>query len=223
MAALAIACGSSDGDNGDPPPEDLSAQEVLEQAAEAIQDVTSFRFELTHQNGSTPLPLGLELVAANGEMSLPAALRADIEARAVGINVNVEVISVDSETWVTNPFTRRWESLGNADIRDFADPHAIVQQVLPLLDDAEVQGTASVGGVNTYALRGSIDSGALQSALGLAESGRIVQVEAWIGVEDSLPRRIRLNGPLSNDDASNVVRQVDISQFNQPVTIEPPE
>ena len=201
----------------------LTAEDVLRQSAQRSAAVTSFHFVLTHENGSTPLPLSLELESAEGDVVVPGSLAAEVDAEAVGIDVSVRVIGIDDRTWVTNPFTRAWQELPGTDIRDFADPAALVSGLLPSIMDPALSGGGSVGGVQTHLVTGSIDSGALQDALGIAEPGRDVAVEVWIGIDDLLPRRVRLIGPLSDTESPDVVRQVEISRFNEPVEIMPPE
>ena len=56
-----------------------------------------------------------------------------------------------------------------------------------------------------------------------AQPGYTANVEAWIGQRDSLPRRVRLSGQLSEDEPKDIVRQIDLSRFDAPVDIRPPE
>jgi len=200
-----------------------TAEDVLARATDAVGGITSFHFKLTHENGSTPLPLSLELESAEGDVIVPGRLRADVDAEAAGINVSVKVIGIDEETWITNPFTRSWQKLAGTNIRDFADPAALVSGLLPSIKDPQLSAGGRVDGTQTNLVTGTIDSGALQDALGIAEPGRTVSVEAWIGIDDKLPRRVRLTGALSDGDAADVVRQVEITRYDEPVEIMPPE
>src|SRR5690606_12212819 len=224
-----VACSNGDDDDGGGPTgstngdESITAAEVLEQAATASQDVSSFHFVLTHENGTTPLPLNLNLESAEGDVVVPDRMRAEAEADALGINVNVDVIGIGERTWVTNPFTRQWQELEGTNIRDFANPAALISDVLPAIRDPQLSNGTNIDGVETHQVTGTLDSAALAEALGLAEAGRDVAVISWIGKDDMLPRRVRLEGALSDDESSNVVRQVDISRYNQPVEINPPE
>jgi hypothetical protein len=79
-----------------------------------------------------------------------------------------------------------------------------------------------VDGVATLKVEGTIDSGELREALGFAREGHTVKAEAWIGAEDSLPRRIRLTGRLVSTENEDVQRQIDLSRFGEPVEINPP-
>jgi hypothetical protein len=199
------------------------ADDLLERATDAVAEITSFHFKLTHENGSTPLPLSLQLIAAEGDVIVPGSMKADVDAKAAGINVSVDVIGIDDETWITNPFTRTWQKLSGTNIRDFADPAALVESLLPSLEAESITEGGTVDGVATQLVVGTIDSGALSDALGIAQPGRTVTVEAWIGTDDHLPRKVRLAGALSDDDDEDVVRQVEISRYDVPVEIMPPE
>ena len=220
VSLLLLACGG--GDSSEPSGGEKTASEILGDASKASASVTSFHFKLSHQNGSTPLPLNLSLESAEGDIVVPDKLAADVKADAAGINVSVKVIGINNETWVTNPFTRNWQRLGGTNIRDFADPGALVTGLLPEVKDPQIAGREDVDGTSTYRLTGTLDSAALSDALGIAEPGHTVRVEAWIGVDDSLPRRVKLSGRLSDDEKENVTRQVDLSRFNQPVDIKAP-
>lgn len=199
------------------------ATQLLQQASDAAAEVSSFHFVLTHENGTTPLPLNLELETAEGDILVPGSMKAEVDAEALGVNVTVNVIGIEDRTWVTNPFTRDWQELPDTNIRDFADPASLVESVLPAMKDAQVSDGEKVDGVDTRLVTGNVDSGALQQSLGIAEPGHDVMVQAWIGVEDSLPRRVRLSGPLSAAEDPDVVREVELSRYNQPVEITPPE
>lgn len=219
-AFLLVACGG--GDSSESANTEKTATEILDDASKAAADVDSFHFKLSHQNGSTPLPLNLSLESAEGDIVVPDKLKADVKAEAAGINVSVKIIGIGNQTWVTNPFTRDWQRLSGTNIRDFADPAALVTGILPAVKDPQIAGLEEVDGTSTYKLTGTIDSAALSDSLGIAEPGQTVTVEAWIGVDDSLPRRVKLIGPLTDDEKDNVTRQVDLSRYNQPVDIQQP-
>jgi hypothetical protein len=44
----------------------------------------------------------------------------------------------------------------------------------------------------------------------------------WIGKEDRLVRRVRLDGPFGGDDPDDVIRVVTLSKFDEPISIELP-
>jgi hypothetical protein len=86
-----------------------------------------------------------------------------------------------------------------------------------------LEGKAEIDGVKTDRLSGQIDAASLKDALSSAQAGYTANVEAWIGQKDSLPRRVRLSGQLSKGEPEEIVRQIDLSRFDAPVEIKPPE
>ena len=84
-------------------------------------------------------------------------------------------------------------------------------------------GAGEVDGTKAYRLSGQIEASSLKAALPSAQSGYTANVEAWIGQTDTLPRRVRLSGQLSRNESKDIVRQIDLSRFDAPVDIKPPE
>lgn len=66
MAVLAAAC--SGGEEAAP---ELAAEEILSRSVAAVGELSSFHFRLGHENGSTRIPLNLELKSAEGDVVLP--------------------------------------------------------------------------------------------------------------------------------------------------------
>ena len=214
---LVLGCGGDDKSSSSNDP-----SEILSASVAAVQDLDSFHFKLDHENGSTPMPLSLELTSAEGDIVVPDRLKAEIRAKASALNIRLDVIGIGEETWITNPFSRRWERLPGAALREIANPAALVGVLVEALQDVQLAGMTEVDGTSTYHLRGTIDSGALADALPIASPGHTAAVELYVAESDSLPRRARISGPLSNGEPEDIVRQVDFSRFNEPVTIQAP-
>jgi hypothetical protein len=220
VSILLSACGGSKSAPTEP---GLTAEQVLERSAAASKNLRSFHFKLTHENGGTPIPLGLQLNSAEGDVVVPDRLAADIRASLSGIGVSTKAIAISDKVWITNPFSRRWQSLPGASVKDIADPAALISVIIPSVTQPTLKGTAEAGGVQSHLISGKIDSAKLRTALPVAEAGHTADVELWIGVQDSLPRQARITGRLSNQDKQDIVRQIEFSRFDQPVNIQAPE
>jgi len=222
FAFALIACGGGD----DSAAKGQDAPQILQRSAGEVAKLTTFHFRLDHENGSTPLPLNLpisiQLVSAEGDVAVPDRLSADVKAKAASISANVKVIGVGDKTWMTNFFSGSWQQLPGASIKDVADPAALVSAIVGQLSDVTIDGMDKVDGVESYRLTGKIDAGALALALPTAEAGRSLDVQVWIGVDDALPRRARIRGAMAEGESSDIVRQIDLSKFGVPVTIQPP-
>ncbi len=220
-AVLAAACGG--GGKSTSTSTLLPASSVLPQAIQAFDSLQTFHFTLTHQNGTTPIPNGLQLVSADGDVIVPDHLYASITAKAGNQTVMVQVIGIGSQGWITNPFNRQWQPLPNGTtISDFFDPTQGVKAVIGSLQNAEVVGQEKVDGVDTWHVTGTIPSDALTAAVPVAKPGYTVGIEVWIGLSDSLIRRVYLEGPIEPDEANNIVRQLTLSNFGEQVAVTPP-
>jgi hypothetical protein len=224
LAVLLIACSGSDDDGETPeadPTEGLTAEQVLAGAVAAADNLETFHFRLTQEDAIIPIPPNLDLVSAEGDLVLPDRLEAKLESEVQGINVSVDAIAVGSDTWITNPFTRQWQQL-DVDLRDYADLGALLPALLPAIRDARLAGTTSIDGTEAYAIEGIANSSDLQGALPFSLPDREVDIEIWLGVEDLLPRRVRVIGELISGEGEAAVREIELSQINQPVEINPP-
>jgi hypothetical protein len=102
-------------------------------------------------------------------------------------------------------------------------------QAVSLLRDPVIKGIVEIDGTQVVNVEGTFDPNDLES-LGTPVPGEVLSnvdpltVNLWID-EEHLIRRAEFTGALlpSEQDAGPIVRRVDLSAFNEPVTIEPPE
>src|SRR3972149_5194539 len=117
-SAVMRPAGGGDGEGEAPP-----ADEIVAKAAAAAGGLRSFHFRLDHENGTTPILMGLELVSAEGEVAPPDRLQAEVRAKAMGsVSVTVNVVGIGERAWVTNPFTRQWQGERDGRLRGHAAP-----------------------------------------------------------------------------------------------------
>lgn len=225
LATVAFACGGDDDDSDDTPPADVDARAVMAAAADTLAALDSFHFRLTHENGSTPIVFDLGLQTADGNIAAPDKLQADIEAERGAIRIEVEVISIGEDIWLTDPFgSGTWQRIEEGiAIRDIFAPDEGIPELLRGAVDARVTGSERIDGVPTYRIEAEVDAADIESLAPVAEPGVIVPVTVWIGQDDSLLRRARLEGPINNEEGDDIRRQIELSGFDEPVTIEPPE
>ena len=198
-------------------------------SVDAMASVESFHFITT---GS------LETTASESEMTISLTFEGDsvspnrTSARlTLGVSVfllEIEIVTIGSDVYLTNPLTGEWE-VTSTDEFGIPDPVLLVSGVFPSLNDMEIVGKERVGDIPTFHLSGSVtleDSEILGADL---ES-----VDVWIGVENGLLYRISTQGLVNLDDLglsledmglggeATIALQIDLSNFNEPVEIEPP-
>jgi hypothetical protein len=216
------ACGGGGGGSptGGPLP---PAASVLPAAVQTFDSLQTFHFSLTHENGTSPIPNGLQLISADGDVVVPDRMHATIEAKVGNQTVKVEIIGVGDQGWMTNPFNRQWQPLpSGTTIKDIFDPTQGVKAIIGSLQNAQVVGQEKVGSAQTWHVKGSIQSDVLTTAVPISRPGLTVGIEAWIDVDDSLIRQVYLEGPIAPGEADNIVRKLALSDFGEQITITPP-
>jgi hypothetical protein len=234
LLLVGVACGSDDSKDdaasnaptGTPAPPDPAM--LAQQAADAIEAVKSFHFLVEHENGGTPIVLNLLMTRAEGDIVKPDRLRADVEAKASQLgnaNVKVKVVNVGDEAQVTNPFNARdWVTLpGQNRLADIFDPGAGTTAALRSAKDLKITGEETLNGVKVWRMEGMVDAAELSAvASTIAEPGYTAKGTVWIGQATPLVHRVRLEGPLGSKDPQNIVRTIDLSKFDENVTIDLP-
>ena len=185
--------------------------------------VASFEFGLESQGGGTPIPTGLEMTRAQGVMSKPDRIDVKVKARFSGFVVEVHVISVGDETFMTNPMTGQWQRVGNGlSPVAFFDPARGVTLVLESVVGATLLGEETVDGAKSHHLGGRLPARAVQFIAGSFVEGSVLEAELWVGTEDFLLRKLRLDGLITEGEPPGLVRVLTISDFDQPFDIQPP-
>ena len=200
----------------------VDAQQLLNAAATRMDGVGSFHFELTQQNGATPIMAGLEMLSASGDVGGRDRQRLNIKGRFGTIPVQVNVVILPDASYVSNPITGRWEK-DTISIASFFDPANGVTALMRSVTDARITGTETLDGVPTHRVEARIDSGKLALFAAGAPAGRALTARAWIGVDEPLVHRLEVEGGITAAEPQNLVRRLDFSRFGQDLIIAPPQ
>ena len=217
LLSVAACDGGSEVDAGDTDP-----AELMDRATARMGETQAFHFVLEHERGSTVIVRGLAVERAEGDVEGSERLRADLTASAGPINVEVSVVVIDGDGWITNPVTGRWER-ESLRISDIFDPATGMAAIVQAIDTPRITGAERIDGTECYRVEAMVDSAALTSLVPGARAGTSVAVTAWIGVDDPLLHRVELAGPVSPTDTDDVVRRVTLSRFGDVDPIAPPD
>lgn len=219
-AALLACGGGSDDDNATTTPLP-SVESILEASATKMQAVRTLHFVFEHEHGSTVIVRKIAMTSATGDVVAPDRMQANIEGSLGPVNFKAGMILIGPDAWLQNPLTQRWES-DSITIDQVFDPQQGVVALMRGAPGAELKGVEKVDGVNCYRVEVTLDSSKLELLPGEPEPGHSVLTVAWIGVEDSLARRIELRGPVAASESQDIVRRISFSKFDQDVTIVAP-
>ncbi|MDH3470167.1 MAG: LppX_LprAFG lipoprotein [Acidimicrobiia bacterium] len=218
---VVAACGGSSGG----PPTTLgpaSAVDALAKAGPVLQDLESVRFRI-EVDGDPVFIDGAELLAASsaeGQYQAPASFQAVVQVKVFGITAEVGAINIGEDQWITNPITSEWERLPP----DFGfDPLTLFDPDIGLgamlaggVEGAEFSGPSE--GVDSYAITGTLQG----SQVEVITAGLVAEPEVEILVAiDATTSHVE---QVTFDTGGGTSQwTVSFSDFDEPVTIEPPE
>jgi hypothetical protein len=217
VAALLAAAGC--GGSGGP-----SATAIVQRAAAETAKQKSFHVVVGVNGAALTSKSGLTLTFADGDVLVPGKMKARVGGSFLGIPLRSELVVIGDRHFLRNPITRRWEpvaiALGPA---TFFDPKHGVLPVIRDAHDLKLTGSESVGGVDCRRLTGKVPARAIAPLVAAkSASQELVPIELWIGKRDALLYRVQVDGPLSDGDAPDAKRTVELSQFGERVTITAP-
>jgi lipoprotein LprA len=220
VAVLAAGCGGDD-EAGEP-----TAEELVAQAGTAFADAGSFHLVYDFANPPSG-GSGLRLTHAKGDVAVSDGAQQGINVEVAGtfsgIPLESQLVIVGDDAYLKDPLIGTWRELDIDQVPGaFSDLVKGVPEILADIQDLERAGEERVDGVDTYQIRGTVTAAQLSTFLGNAPSAKRVPVELWIGKEDSLIRRIEVDGPVEENDPDDAKRTVDLSDFGKSVTIERP-
>jgi hypothetical protein len=224
LLLLLLVPSACEADTPTPTPTPLpDTQSILRSSGEAMALLDSFRFELSHRNGGTAIAEGLVIKEVAGNIVKPDKLKLSLSGTFSGFFIRADVVTVDGETYMTDPINGRWEPLsGDVNPLGFFDPAVGIASIINDLTEVSLMGLEIVGNVTTYRMKGELPSQSLTPLLGTVPLNSLVDSEVWVGVEDMYLHQVVFHGMVTPDDAEDIKRTIKLSNFNQPMIIEAP-
>jgi len=200
-----------------------SPQALLDDAIRNTEALKSFHFTLTHENGTTPIAQGIAMRKADGDFVKPDRFRANVSGTVLqGFAVDVKVINVGDRVWLATSGNKYSPLENGIAAKDILDPNNGVVKALKGVRSPVAAGVDKINGVDTTIVTGSIDAGDLLALDAQAQAGKPVNGRMWVGVADHRLYRLRLEGPLNDQEPANIARQIDLSSFDENLDIQPP-
>lgn len=218
FAALLLTSGCGGGEDGG-----VSAEDIVRTSTEATGAVRTFHFTLDVENVPSTA-VGLQLTGAEGDVVVPDRASADVTGTFAGTTIATQIVAIGEKVWLKNPLSGTWQSIDvSATPVALLDPAQGVLGVMQRVEDPADAGAEDVGGVTLRKVTGTAAASDVAPLVGVSPSDRQVPVTLWIGEEDFLLRRIEVRGPVAEGEPDDAQRIVEVSRFDEPVTIEQPE
>lgn len=218
LLLVLTACGG----NSTPSSNTPSAQQLIKNAQAAIQKVASYHFNLAVDNPGTSGVLVIK--SADGDILVPHRLKANASVLILGNVVQVQIITIDNNQYVTDPITGNWtHTTGLLDPRSLSNSSTGVSAILGHIQNPSTPTDANVGGTSCWSINGTLDAKYLAGITGGgAPAGSTVAVTTCIGKSDNLPYQIKMTGIAAAGDNKNTVRTFTLSKFGESLTITAP-
>lgn len=200
---------------------------ILQQAGQTMQGLQSVHFDIARTGGPAYLDADQLLVlnTAVGDYAAPNAVQAAITVASPGMALVVNTIAIGDQQWITNPLNQQWEQLPPGwgfNPAVLFDPELGWQPLLNEdMSNITLHGLVDLNGQNVYHLQGTVTGERIQAITGGLTSGdEPITVEAW--VDPATHHILRLHFVTNSTTAEPTDWLVNFSNFNTPVTIEPP-
>lgn len=219
------------------------ATQLLTDAAAEMAKLQTFRFELSTVQGESTILRNLELVGVKGVVKRPSSFEATITAKVAIVEVDVDLIGIDGRLWVTDPLAENKRYIdvtgggGDAEatqqLANLINPDRILLAAVGYVDNPVIDGTETIDGDKTTRITGSVDLGRIkQLQFATPEASDevgfgglilgVMPITIWID-EQKRVRSMELEGQLTGDESADVIRRLDLTDFDEPVDIAAPD
>ncbi len=220
LAVLLFGGGCSGGEEATVDPTAVFAESVT-----AMKALQSFHFVYDVENPSdAPQASGTAIVRIVGDVAANGNMQASIDLTQNGVPLKVEFVAVGPTHYVQDPTSQKWQGVPAA----FSPVGALnlsagTIQVLERITGLEYVGEEDVGGGPAYRIKGQVEAADVAAIAGSTSTETPFEGEVWIGVGDHLVKRINLLGAATANETTGTVRTIELSDFDKPVEIVPPQ
>jgi hypothetical protein len=220
---LIVGCSSDDSSDSIATLDPLSPSEIVSRSSDALADITTFRFALSHDGGNTILTNGIEVQEASGTAVAPGSYTLDADTLVAGFFVNSQIVVIDHDSYMTHPVTHRWQLL-EPDVSPFRtfNPVSLVASILEQVQDLTPAppGSAQEG---VYVIGGKLPAIALVALTGgVDETAPPLNVLVTVDGTSLFPVEARITGRATSAESGELVRTVRLFEFNSDIVVEPP-
>lgn len=206
---------------GEPEKPNLTPDQVIEKAIPALQAANSFHFTMETSKIDKPQP-GLFVTKADGDVVRPDKLVGEVSALAFGLPVNIKVVVDGANQYMTDPASGQWTTMSSAlNVAEYFNPNG-VSDIMGGVKDLQSDGNENLNGTDAYRLNGTVPAEALKKLTPEVDATGNLTTTMWIGSGDFLLRRVQLTGPFFQGEPEDIVRTINMSDYNKQVTVETP-
>lgn len=202
-----------------------STQQLLSAFKQQYRSVKSLHVTMQTQNTGPADPKQTQVLNVDGDVVMPDKIKAQATVVLSGQNVQVGLISVNGNQYVTDPVTGQWRIMnGVLDPSTLTNPDTGIVSILNKVQNLSQPAASNANGTPCWSVNGTLDAQNVAFLTGGgAPAGSQLQVNACFGQNDSLPYHISIVGEAAHGDTPQTSRTFDLSNYNEQITISPPQ
>jgi hypothetical protein len=204
-----------------------AVDDVLEAASLRLAEVQSLHFTLEVDGETLIDDAGaIQLESAEGDMARPDKVAVEFRVSILGAgSVSIKMITVGDESWTTDLITGNWSDAPpefgyNPSV--LYDNQAGLGPVMGKLENAVLEGTEEVDGREAHTISGTVPAATIARLTAETMGGDQVSVRLWVDTETHDILRVMLAEGESANKEEPARWTLNLSSFNDEVTIEPP-
>lgn len=201
-----------------------TTQQLLAALQKNFRSVTAFHVVMSVDNPGTPNANQVQIRSANGDVVMPDKVKAQATVILSGQSVTVNLISIASTQFITDPITGQWRVVkGILDASQLTNPDTGILSLVNKVQNASQPTSDSVNNIPCWKVTGQLDAKYIAFFTGGGvPAGTMLQTTAYIGKSDSLPYMVKVVGMAASGDNANTTRTFFISNFNESISITAP-
>jgi hypothetical protein len=207
--------------------DDPEVTDVLKQASARLAEIESLHFKLDI-DGETWIDdtRTIQLESAEGDLARPDKVSVEFKISLFGAGtVSIKMVTVGEDSWTTDLITGNW---GDAPPEFGYNPSVLYDNqdglgpVMGKLDDAELVGTEDIDDREAWHINGTTGSDVIDPLTAGTMTGDNVAIELWIATDTYDLLQVKVIEPENPDKDETATWVLNLSKFNEKVTIEPP-
>lgn len=202
-----------------PTPVPVTAADIVDVSRRAMTEVGSAWFNLMHENGAVSL-LGVNIDTLEGAANETGA---ELTAKAsIGrLFIELDIILVGDQVWITNPLTGRWEEATDSGVDLDWNLSRGVAEIFDAISDPAFRDEPAPGA--EYVIESDVSARAFDTILaGSVTSEDNVFVTAFLDPDTYLVREMTVDGILTTGDVPETRRILEFSRYGEPFVIVAP-
>lgn len=202
-----------------------TTKQLLAALQKNFRNVSAFHVTMQVNNPGKATADRIQILNANGDVIMPDKVKAQATVVLSGQSITVNLISIANNQFITDPITGQWRVIkGILDPRTLTNPDTGIASLVGKVQNVSQPSDDTVSGVPCWRVTGQLDAKYLAFFTGGGvPSGTMLQTTACIGKSDMLPYQLKVTGQAAPGDMTNTSRTFLISNYNENISITPPQ